>query len=272
MFRKLLKHEFLATRGLLGTLSCAALFLCVPGGLALRLLIHLLKNRPSDEVVASFGIIGLFFALLFMVFALGAYALGVQIYLCWRFYKHKFTDEGYLTFTLPATCTQIYLSSYCSMLIWSVISGLVVLVSANLIALIGAGEYILKPETLNEIISAFQWILTGYDQIAEPILLCTAIMLALLSAPAIPMVCITLGAVLAKKHKILMAFVMYYALSTILSFIQSVLTVFLGLVLDSEPILYFNLSTLLPCVLSAVLAVGGSTLSILLTQHRLNLP
>ena len=272
MFRKLLKHEFLATRGLLGTLTCAALFLGIIGGLALRLLIHLALNEPSNAAMASFGGIGLVFAMIFIVFALGAYTLGVQIYLYWRFYKHKFTDEGYLTFTLPVTCTQIYLSSYVSILLWTLISGLVVTLSMNLIALIGAGEYILEQETLREIGVALEQMLTTYDQIAEPILLCTAIVLAVLSTPAIPMVCITLGAVLAKKHKILMAFVMYYAISTVLNFIHMVLTVFLGLVLDSDPILYFNLSTLLPCALSAGLAVGGSVLSIWLTRHKLNLP
>lgn len=272
MFRKLLKHEFRATRGLLGTLSCAALFLSIPGGLALRLLIHLVQSQPSDEVVASFGIIGLFFAMIFIMFALGAYTLGVQVYLCWRFYKHKFTDQGYLTFTLPATCTQIYLSSYVSILLWSLLSGLVVTVSVNLIALIGAGEYILDPEVLAEIGAVFEELLFAYDQIAEPVLLCTALVLSVLSAPAIPMVCITLGAVLAKKHKILMAFVMYYGISTVLSFIQSVLSVFLGLILVPDPIEHFNLSVLLPCVLSAVLAAGGSVLSIWLTKHKLNLP
>lgn len=272
MFRKLLKHEFLATRGLLGTLTCAALFLSIPGGLALRLLIHLFQNEQANDTMQSLGIIGLFFSLFFIMLALVAYTLGVQIYLCWRFYKHKFTDEGYLTFTLPVTCTQIYLSSYVSILLWTLISGLVVLLSMNIIALIGAGEYILEQETLREIGTVLEQMLTAYDQIAEPILLCAAIVLAVLSAPAIPMVCITLGAVLAKKHKILMAFVMYYAITTVLSFIQSVLTVFLGLVLDSDPILYFNLSTLLPCVLSAGLAVGGSALSIWLTRHKLNLP
>ena len=272
MFRKLLKHEFLATRGLLGTLTCAALFLSIPGGAVLRLLINLIQNEQANDTMQSLGIIGLFFSLFFIMLALVAYTLGVQIYLCWRFYKHKFTDEGYLTFTLPVTCTQIYLSSYVSILLWTLISGLVVLLSMNLIALIGAGEYILEQETLREIGVVLEQMLTAYDQIAEPILLCTAVILTVLSAPAIPMVCITLGAVLAKKHKILMAFVMYYAITTVLSFIQSVLTVFLGLVLDSDPILYFNLSTLLPCVLSAGLAVGGSVLSIWLTRHKLNLP
>ena len=272
MFRKLLKHEFLATRGLLGTLTCAALFLSIPGGAVLRLLINLIQNEQANDTMQSLGIIGLFFSLFFIMLALVAYTLGVQIYLYWRFYKHKFTDEGYLTFTLPVTCTQIYLSSYVSILLWTLISGLVVTLSMNLIALIGAGEYILEQETLGEIGVVLEQMLTAYDQIAEPILLCTAAILTVLSSPAIPMVCITLGAVLAKKHKILMAFVMYYAITTVLSFIQSVLTVFLGLVLDSDPILYFNLSTLLSCALSAGLAVGGSVLSIWLTHHKLNLP
>ena len=272
MFRKLLKHEFLATRGLLGTLTCAALFLSIPGGAVLRLLINLIQNEQANDTMQSLGIIGLFFSLFFIMLALVAYTLSVQIYLYWRFYKHKFTDEGYLTFTLPVTCTQIYLSSYVSILLWTLISGLVVTLSMNLIALIGAGEYLLDPEVISEINTVFDITLSAYSDISSPALWIISMLVSVLAAPAIPMVCITLGAVLAKKHKILMAFVMYYAITTVLSFIQSVLTVFLGLVLDSDPILYFNLSTLLSCALSAGLAVGGSVLSIWLTRHKLNLP
>jgi hypothetical protein len=272
MFRKLLKHEFLATRGLLGTLTCAALFLGIIGGLALRLLIHLALNEPSNAAMASFGGIGLVFAMIFIVFALGAYTLGVQIYLYWRFYKHKFTDEGYLTFTLPVTCTQIYLSSYVSILLWTLISGLVVTLSMNLIALIGAGEYLLDPEVISEINTVFEITLSAYSDISSPALWIISMLVSVLAAPAIPMVCITLGAVLAKKHKILMAFVMYYAISAVLSFFQSMLSVILGLILVPEPEVFLNLSILLPIILSIAVAVGGSVLSIWLTRHKLNLP
>ena len=272
MFRKFLKHEFLATRGLLGTLTCAALRLSIPGGAALRLLIHLFQNEQTNTAAQSLGIIGLFFSLFFIMLALGAYALSVQIYLYWRFYKHKFTDEGYLTFTLPVTCTQIYLSSYVSILLWTLISGLVVTLSMNLIALIGAGEYILEPEALSQISSTFEVMLSIYGDISSPALWIISMLVSVLAAPAIPMVCITLGAVLAKKHKILMAFVMYYAISAVLSFFQSMLSVILGLILVPEPEVFLNLSILLPIILSVAVAVGGSILSIWLTRHKLNLP
>lgn len=97
-------------------------------------------------------------------------------------------------------------------------------------------------------------------------------LVSVLAAPAIPMVCITLGAVLAKKHKILMAFVMYYAISAVLSFFQSMLSVILGLILVPEPEVFLNLSILLSIILSVAVAVGGSILSIWLTRHKLNLP
>lgn len=271
MYAKLLKHELRATGRLLGLLTAAALSLGVAGGLVLRLLIVLISQEgenPLRTIISS----GLVISLVFMGIALVVYASVTQLYLYWRFYKHKFTDQGYLTFTLPVGCGEIWMSSYVSMLIWSVISVLVVSISFGGIALIGAGEFLLEEETRGWIKIFAESLLEAYQEVGSIALPVTVIVLSFLASPAIIMSCITLGAVLAKKHKLLAAFGIYYGVSTVLSMLQSILSVILGLTELSDPVMYLNLALLLPAVLTAALAVAGSLLSIWLTKNKLNLP
>ena len=272
MFRKLLKHELRATRGLLGALSIAAASIGVLGGIVLRLLLMLPGNNTSENPMPGLAAAGLSTALGFMAMALMAYGIAVQIYLYWRFYKHKFTDQGYLTFTLPVSCGEIWFSAYAGILIWTGISAAVIVLSIFATVLIGAGEYILSPEVQKVFWEAWELFSFSEEASATAWISVAVSLISVITAPALTMGCITLGAVLAKKHKILTAFALYYGINAALSFIQSVMTVFLGLSTFTNPLLFYNISLVLSCALQVLLAAGGSWLCIWLTENKLNLP
>ena len=53
--------------------------------------------------------------------------VSVYVLIAIRFYKHLFTDEGYLTFTLPVSRKQIFFSKVITATFWSALSFLVTL-------------------------------------------------------------------------------------------------------------------------------------------------
>ena len=107
MFAKLLKHEWKATAGPLGLLTLGAAGIAVFGALVLRTLLHLIE---SDALIGAANLLLIPMGLLvvFSFLAIGLYALGVSLLLLVRFYKSRFSDQGYLTFTLPAKPSHIH--------------------------------------------------------------------------------------------------------------------------------------------------------------------
>lgn len=68
-------------------------------------------------------------AVFFYILAIAACSIGVTAYIAIRYYKNVYTDEGYLTNTLPVTARQIVLSKLCTGVIWSFITGIIVIAS-----------------------------------------------------------------------------------------------------------------------------------------------
>lgn len=68
-------------------------------------------------------------AVFFYILAIAAGSIGVTIAITARYYKNIYTDEGYLTNTLPVTARQIILSKLFVGVIWSFITGAAVSIS-----------------------------------------------------------------------------------------------------------------------------------------------
>ena len=150
MFAKLLKHEWKSTGALLGILSVGALGIGVLAAVVLRILVTNGSKWMESESLFVLLIPMLGTMLVFLFVALIAYMLGTQVFLLIRFYRNKFTDEGYLTFTLPVNAHQIFLSSALYILIWQIISGVVAAAAVNIALLFGtAQEGILSTEILD---------------------------------------------------------------------------------------------------------------------------
>ncbi|MCI8930526.1 MAG: hypothetical protein HFI02_04690 [Lachnospiraceae bacterium] len=68
-------------------------------------------------------------AIFFYIMAIFACSIAVTVYVAVRYYKNIYTDEGYLTNTLPVTARQIVLSKLFTGLIWTLLTGIVVSIS-----------------------------------------------------------------------------------------------------------------------------------------------
>lgn len=286
MFSKLLKHEWKANWGLMSILTLAAVGVGILGTIALRVLVNYGDMISESE---SFLVL-LLFPLGMLVFAsfvsLVIYVVAVSYVLLFRFYKNKFTDEGYLTFTLPVNSHQIFLSSALNMLIWWVISIVLMVILFACMILFGTATDGLVNMDIIRSFKNMEYVWEALGEIFGQILGESYGVLGLVTVVVTPvysvvlwMTCITLGAVVAKKHKILAAIGISYGANVVLNIVSSVVSVLPSLILignpnpgEAEMQAYFTLSSVVQLVLLAGVAVGGYFLSTHLMKHKLNLP
>lgn len=84
-------------------------------------------NTTADVMIVLLTI------LLFM--AIGGIAFFTYVYIAYRFYKSVFTDQGYLTNTLPVTPVQIVLSKGIAGILWVAIDTLVLIIAMMILYL-----------------------------------------------------------------------------------------------------------------------------------------
>ena len=281
MFCKLLKHEWKQSAGLLSILSAGALGAGLLGAFILKGIVYM-AERQSGADTAMLHVSSLSSALTFILFALVAYGFAVQFINLFRFYKSKFTDEGYLTFTLPVTAHQLFLSSFLNILAWLVISVLVLAAAVSMIVFLGAAvplkehnwEIRVMLESILGIWEEETANAPGYH--AYQVLNIIANLIKPLYSVMLLMTSIVIGCVLAKKHKILATIGMYYCISFGVSIAESMLDVVPAfLMLDSyaDPgFVYTNASMVISILLQLGLGIGGYFLSVHMMKHKLNLP
>ena len=279
MFSKLLKYEWKANAKLLWILSLCALGAGVMGTLVTRLMVYLDKNAEQVDMVIL-GNMGLGSILAFICVALIGYLLAVQFINLFRFYKSRFTDQGYLTFTLPVTPHHIFLSSFLNILFWLLISFAVFCISGLMIAVIGAWDV-----WENSFISADDVIDIGQslDDVLsqEPgyrlnlILTVVGVVIEVLYNIFLLMTCITLGCVIARKGKIFLTIGLYYGITMGVSIVESTLALIPLLAISEFYESYYIFADVVLCINMALqigLAVGGYFLSTHLMKNKLNLP
>lgn len=282
MFAKLLKYEWKATAGLLGILSAAAVGAGVVCGLILRMIAGFLSSGEISQEVGSLMMAPMMMVVMFLALGLVLYTFATEMILLYRFYKSRFTDEGYLTFTLPVSSHENYLSALLNILIWSLLSTVVLILSVLLILCIGlSGEGVAA--NIERVFSVL-WedfegagsqlqAMEGYA--AYQMLSMALAVVRWFSSPVTIMSCITMGAVLAKKHKIITAVGLFYGLSMLTGVITGMAEY--ATILDSytEQGMYgpgTQLVVIIQILLQVGLAVGGYFLSIHLMDKKLNLP
>lgn len=269
MFTKLLKHEWRATRGMLGTLCLVCLGASLLGGGTMRYLMIASTQDAQQNVIVVLNVLAMVAAMI-AVAVVGVAALFVYI---GRFYKSRFTDEGYLTFTLPVSTHQNLLASMANTAIGMVIVFFVICAALAIWLSIGFSGipdfYQTVWEKLPELWDVFKrvwstipwnffWVFL-LDVLAGSV--CELVVL---------MLSVTIGSILAKKHKILAAVGVYYGIHVAISMVTSAMLAmqaFSGSD-DASMFLRFYNGT---AVLMAVISVAGYFLMYFLVDRKLNL-
>jgi hypothetical protein len=89
------------------------------------------------------------FAIMFYYLALMAGSIAIAVYIAIRFYKNVYTDEGYLTHTLPVSPRDIIFSKLFVSIIWSIITGIVICFSVFFLLFAAMKDYINTYELVN---------------------------------------------------------------------------------------------------------------------------
>lgn len=273
MFAKLLKYEWRATRGMVGLLCLICLSAALVGGLSMRYLVWVSELDTQEDVAIVLSVLTMIFAFIAIVIC----CVAMELYAVWRFYKSRFTDEGYLTFTLPVTTHQILLSSFVNCLISMVCALAALMVGYLVLLLLGFSALEGFFPSLWEVMPLAMenlWRLFSGETGAFLAQLALGVVAGVLNSTVMMMLAVTIGSILAKKHKVLAAIGVYYGINMVMSLITSVLGVVLGLsVYSSQSSSMDVLSSmmLMESGLFLIVAVGGYFLMYALVHRKLNL-
>ena len=231
MLRKTLKYDLNAVYKIWLILTVTVLAISFVGGLSLRDIIV----SSGEEQFDAFTLFSTF-GLIVTIFSIAAYILIVELLVLYRYYQNFFTDEAYLTFTLPVKRRTLFNSKLINAFIWSV-ANIAVVTAAVLIIMAfaplnedGTGSLLLFIfdslfKTIGQIFELFDaW---AYLYTLE------ALLIALFStvfSTLLIYACITLGCTMVKKYKLLMAILVYYMVNMAISIMSYVGSIVMSIV------------------------------------------
>ena len=228
MLGKLFKYDFKAMGRVLWPLQIGVAGSSVLATFCLAFIVrssnHLVKTGTLGNLLTGASIT------LLVILGIAIYAtLFVSIFLILqRFYKNLLSDEGYLSFTLPVSVDAHLWSKLFSAVLWSVISGAVILLGVGILVVFGTatGNSVVNPDVFTTIGEMFK-LLSAYW---TPQLSLVCALIAILGAISLftsflnYFFCIVLGGMISKNHKILTAIGCFLGLSIVVGIISSIFT------------------------------------------------
>ena len=241
----------------------------------------------ENNVLIALAMMALNIISIISLVVIGASIIFVAALIYVRYYKHLFTDEGYLTFTLPVSRRQIFFSKLVNAGIWLLLSELVLFACAMVMIVIvipSYGKGIIAVDTLRSMI---QSILDdcrnrGFWMVLQVILSVLVTVSATMLSVGVVYFCITLGATVAKRAKIIVGIGTYYlidvvsrVLGTALGIVPMVWVIVILLRFSESNIHLFNgavsIMMLMLFAIVSLLAAFFHCLTLNILERKLNL-
>ncbi len=225
MLGKLLKHEFKATARLF-----IPIFIMVTAiSVAVRFLVDILYdiNNGGTQAGEIFSMIIAFIFGAALVIGMICLILSGPAVSLYRFYKNVYTDEGYLTNTLPVKPVSILASKLITGIVWTIVSGAIVvlcfliLASSSKIILFFADDNIYESAYYNAL---FDFIL---DNIWFIISFMIFGLISVTMSISSVYVSVSIGN-LANRHKVLISIAVYFFLTIVLGMAIGIILVIAG--------------------------------------------
>lgn len=281
MFSKLLKYDFKSIWKIWWIAALSVLGMSVVGGIGLT---DIIINADNIDYF-PFGIFGVMMT--YMVFI--AFGIITTVLLFIRFFKNFFTDEGYLTFTLPVKRSTLYWSKTVNAFIWYCFTGAIIILSLLIVFFISPSpEEPYSNLALYLFYNVKEILISLYSDIGAWLYIYAALILAfillsnLLSVMLIEL-CITVGAMLVKKAKVLVAIGLMYGVSGFISIFSMILTfgfpnwtytlttVFASAVVGDEALGFMALGLVFLCLAVAAICAILSNVTLTCLERKLNL-
>ena len=232
MFRKVLKHDIKSILNFWLMMTSTVLALSVVGGLCFRG-IDLMSGNQKLLPFIPLLMLGVFVSII----AMSVYGVGTVVLLMVRFYKNFFTDEGYLTFTLPVKRSTLFNSKLLTSFIYNTATAIVLVVSATVMMGIAPGigdSATALGGVIESIKSTFEWIKPFMDKqvvlwvVLYSIAAILYVLVMFVHETLLIFCAVTFGSLIAKKHKIIASVGVYYAVETILQIFWSIVSTVLS--------------------------------------------
>lgn len=253
MLGKLFKTEFKASGRLYLPLFIGVIFFAIVE----RIMLEIMENTDDSLVLnIVFGVITVIFVLIIISVCVSGQFISI-----YRFYKSVFTDEGYLTNTLPVKSSSIVISKLLVGVLYTVFSYIVLFVSGFIMV---AGHLFIN--ALNGLKISFgientQVSLTDFAISSIVNLRLTLTILAVLIIAALFFnilvfyVAFAIGN-MANRKKVLLSIIIYIAIINVLSFISAGVAVFVDW-LSWDNVLMVNVINITLAIILAVIVVIG---------------
>lgn len=182
--------------------------------------------ETENEMLADTIMVVSLFMMFTWVIALVVYSIGIKFLVVYRYYTHFFTDQGYLTFTLPCKTSSHFKSKILNGLLWDLISSVVVVCCVGIVLLalpsdINFGERIWDAFSLYTMFDN-NMLMTPEIQVIQKVI---ELVFTSISELMILYIAVTIGAMVANRHKILASIGFYLAISWTFSLIETLATI-----------------------------------------------
>ncbi len=223
MLKKLLRYDFKAVLKYWWIAALSSVVLSLGGGWCISIFASE-KDLPTALYIVA--------ALLMIVVVLGfvAFAILSTILIFSRFYKNFFTDEGYLTFTLPVKRSQLLNSKLIVSTSTTILTALVIIIDILVMVCVGFHKDIFTDGFLNSFVNDFAKEFLRDDYLGYYALwLVEAIVIVILLvifSTLFMFSCITVASIIAKKAKVITAIGIYYVANSVFSFVMQMFWLF----------------------------------------------
>lgn len=218
MFAKLLKYDLRAVFKHWWIAAAVSVLVSALGGVCISIVN---VNYTSYGALQTIAILGIVLSVIGIVLF---YVLSELLVLI-RYYKNFYSDEGYLTFTLPVSKSSLLNSKLLMSLIVFVVSTVVLFLDIGIMLMIGYADEIFKPffwEQIFAVIADITKVLGGYTAVYIVEGIVALLTLWVFTALAI-FLCITVASMLVHKLKVLAAVGIYYIATGVISGLIEVL-------------------------------------------------
>lgn len=254
MLRKLIKYDFINTWKQYTLILGLSVVAAVVGALASAIASFSEDTLQILSALAGFCMIGAFVA-----------PMAIWILVAIHYHKKFFSDEAYLTFTLPATPAQHLTAKMISGVTWYFASAGVMIFNFLIIIFTEAIVYATKmsPEMIPDdtapiVMTTMDWLTTLSWGVC--------IVIAMVAQLALLYLSLTLSGNIATKHKGLVGVVVYMAVNSVASTVMSI----------AEGVLMFTsfsvegMEFMVLGILSSVLYAGMCAACLSITHHILS--
>lgn len=221
---------------------------------------------------------------------LSAFSMLITVLIVVRYYKNFFTDEGYLTFTLPVSRTKLLNSKIIMAAIWMaatvvvcIIASVVYSIAVNLTISDKNLYFSLNFAELFE--EAFKELIESVNNIHLAFFVIEMLLLSLASAASsllLLLLCITVGAVIVKKAKLVLGLGIYFGANSVIGILLYIVMIVGVLIFGAiaselnagETAAYalFHIILSAGALLFGGLAIGSYLINKKLINKHLNLP